>query len=121
MPKTSATPKSKGRARARKRHPHIPLQLRTLAKLLNQGDEKKLLGEALTAAKQVLSDLGEYPDAIHDFIGRSAETGPYKKGVARAIAVDPGNIDGDLHNAYGIPGLLAGIAFAYVFLNDGGA
>jgi hypothetical protein len=112
MKKKSASRQLNQRAGSRKRQPEVPVQLRALAALLHVTDGN--LGAALVAAKRAAESPEDYPDVIHAYIRRWAETGPHKDDVARAVAVDPGNIDGGLHNAYATPALLAGVAFACV-------
>ena len=101
--------------------PRVPLLLAAVASMIQERNDAELV-EALEAARRAMREhaRGEYPDSIHEFIDRYAQHAPYVKDVqaARDAAID---VDGSLHNAYATPGLLAGIALAYIVLtNEGG-
>lgn len=99
----------------------VPLLLVAVAALIQEHHEDELI-DALKAAREAMREYGrgEYPDSIHHFIDRYAEGKPYGNEVQKATDAD---IDlGALHNAYGTPALLAGMALAYIVLtNEGGA
>lgn len=105
---------------------HVPQQLMVLMAMLGERDQKEALS-ALTAARHAIRDFSYSDDAdgsgsIFGYVARSGETGLWAKSVARAYALDPGNINGDLINAFGRPAVIAGLAFAWLVLtNDGGA
>jgi hypothetical protein len=100
----------------------LPTALLAVAALVNVANDTETLAAALAAARAAVKNTpGGDCDDISEFIRRYAIAGPFGGSVAKALLLDPGNIDGDLHNAYAHPALLAGISLAYlVFSNDGG-
>ena len=103
--------------------PKIPVQLLALVRLIDRGSSVPgELRDAYAAAfTQLSEEPGEYPNQIHAYIDRYARTGPFREAVKQAESAT--SKTGDLHNAYGTPALLAGIAAMYLLLRggDGGA
>jgi len=76
----------------------------------------------LTMAGIMKEDPAELRDDVtfeHYITDDALVRGPYREHAARAVAVDPGNIDGGLIVAYATPALPAGMAFAWLILTDG--
>jgi hypothetical protein len=56
---------------------------------------------------------------FEEFIQPYAEHGPHAASVRKALDADPGNMVGPLMSAYAEPGILAGIALAYLAFGPG--
>ena len=77
----------------------------------------------LTMAGIMKEDPAELRDDVtfeHYITDYALVRGPYREDDAtRAVAVDPGNIDGGSISAYATPAILGGMAFAWLILTDG--
>jgi hypothetical protein len=100
----------------------LPTELALLAGVLRSDPAD--MHSALTAARAVLM---RYADPENDnrriefdeFIQPYAEHGPHAASVRKALDADPGNMVGTLMSAYAEPGILAGIALAYLAFGPG--
>jgi len=97
----------------------LPPMLVALAALVQQVDDPDAMRAALRAAHTALREAdGDYPDALHTYIDRAARTGWNKDAIEKA-RLDALDLSGAIHNAFAIPGVLVGLALAYVvMMND---
>jgi hypothetical protein len=103
----------------------LPISLTVMTTILRE--DHKELRRALTAARQALDefveDTGPGDFFMEGYIRDYAVVrGPFRDAAARAVAIDPGNMEGDLVNAYAVPGVLFGMSLAWLMLGgtDGG-
>lgn len=120
-------PSKKTRASVRTRSAKpapLPFGVLALSALIGtQGDPEdvKMWRRALEVAKKRLIDQPQYPeDEMLSWVQQEAEAGVYGDSMRRAMAVDPGNITGDLLNGIGGPALRVGLCLAYLVLTHHG-
>jgi hypothetical protein len=99
--------------------PALPISLEVMATILREDatELRRALTAARLALKEFVEDTGPGDFSMEAYIRDYAEVrGPFHDQVARAIALDPGNIEGDLVNAYAAPGILFGMSLAWLML-----
>jgi hypothetical protein len=101
----------------------LPIDLAAVARLTTDSSDIAELRRAFTVAREALEDYAEGSegeechDRISEYIREYAEErGPFAETAQQALDVDPGNMSGNLQNAYSAPAFLAGLSIAWLML-----